>query len=41
MKKNYWDDNSGWLNVYGIIQAASKQDKVMVYKFLHDFFGDK
>ena len=38
MKKNYWDDESGWLNVYGIVQAASKKDKKMVYDFLSRFF---
>lgn len=38
MKKNYWDDATGWLNVKGIVQAASEKDKREVYKFLHKYF---
>jgi hypothetical protein len=41
MKKNFWDDSKGWLNVYAIVQAASESDKRSVYKFLKDYFGDK
>jgi len=41
MKKNYWDDKSGWLNVYAIVQAASEQEKRRVYEFLKRYFGDK
>jgi hypothetical protein len=40
MKKNYWDDNTGWLNVYAIVQAASEQEKRAVYEFLKSYFGD-
>ena len=40
MKKNYWDDNTGWLNVHGIVQAASTKDKMAVYGFLKDYFGE-
>ena len=40
-KKNYWDDNTGWLNVYGIVQAASEKDKRDVYKFLREYFENK
>lgn len=40
MKKNYWDDNTGWLNVYAIVQAASEQEKRAVYEFLRTYFGD-
>ena len=38
MKKNYWDDETGWLNVYGIIQSASDKDKKRVYEFLRMYF---
>jgi hypothetical protein len=41
MKKNYWDDSTGWLNVYAIIQAASDKEKKTVYEFLKQYFGDK
>jgi len=40
MKKNYWDDITGWLNVYAIIQAASETEKRAVYEFLKRYFGD-
>ncbi len=40
MKKNYWDDATGWLNVYAIVQAASEQEKRRVYEFLKEYFGD-
>lgn len=40
IKKNYWDDETGWLNVYAIIQAASEQEKREVYKFLKKYFGE-
>ncbi len=40
MKKNYWDDSTGWLNVYAIVQAASEREKREVYKFLKGYFGD-
>jgi hypothetical protein len=40
MKKNYWDDTTGWLNVYAIVQAASEQEKRAVYDFLKSYFGD-
>ena len=38
-KRNYWDDATGWLNVYAIIQAASEQEKQEVYQFLKEYFG--
>jgi len=41
MKKNYWDDSTGWINVYAIIQAASEKEKKGVYKFLKKYFGDE
>ena len=40
MKKNYWDDDTGWLNVTAIVQAASESDKRRVYRFLKTYFGD-
>lgn len=40
MKKNYWDDSTGWINVYAIVQAASVKEKKKVYKFLKKYFGD-
>jgi hypothetical protein len=40
IKKNFWDDRTGNLNVYAIIQAASEADKRRVYDFLKTFFGD-
>lgn len=39
MKKNYWDSNTGKLNVYAIMQAATRTEKEIVFKFLLDFFG--
>jgi hypothetical protein len=40
MKKNYWDDTTGWLNVYAIVQSASEKEKRKVYQFLKQYFGD-
>lgn len=40
MKKNYWDDETGWLNAYGIVQSASDKDKRRIYDFLKDYFGE-
>ena len=40
MKKNFWDDSKGWLNVYAIVQAASVKEKQQVYEFLKKYFGD-
>jgi hypothetical protein len=41
MKKNYWDDSTGWINVCAVVQAASKKDKIEVYKLLKKYFGDE
>lgn len=41
MKKNYWDDSTGWINVYAVLQAASANDKRKVYEFLKKYFGDQ
>ena len=40
MKKNYWDDETGWLNVVAIVQSASQAQKRAVYEFLNRYFGD-
>jgi hypothetical protein len=39
MKKNYWDSNTGKLNIYAIIQSATLTEKKVAFKFLLDFFG--
>lgn len=41
MKKNYWDDEAGWLNVVAIVQASSEEQKRSVYEFLRRYFGNK
>ena len=38
-KKNYWDNSTGKLNVYAIVQAASSADKRTVFGFLLDYYG--
>ncbi len=40
MKKNFWDHGSGKLNVYAIVQSASKSVKREIYEYLRAFFGD-
>ena len=40
MKKNYWDNNTGKLNVYAIVQAASEEEKRKVYEFLENYFKE-
>ena len=40
MKKNYWDDETGWLNVIAIVQSASEEQKREVFEFLRRYFGD-
>ena len=39
MKKNYWDSSTGKMNIYAIIQSATKTEKTIVFKFLLDYFG--
>lgn len=39
VKKNYWDNISGKLNVYAIVQNAPKSEKLSVFLFLLDYFG--
>ena len=41
MKKNYWDDETGWLNVPAIVQAASEAQKREVFDFLKRYFHEK
>ena len=40
MKKNYWDDETGWLNVVAIVQSASEEQKREVFAFLKRYFGE-
>ena len=40
MKKNYWDDETGWLNVTAIVQSASELQKREVFQFLKEYFGE-
>jgi hypothetical protein len=39
MKKNYWDSNTGKMNIYAIIQSSTQTEKEIVFKFLLDYFG--
>ena len=39
MKKNFWDDRTGKINVYAIVQAASEKEKETIFSFLVDYFG--
>ena len=41
MKKNYWDDETGWLNVVAIVQSASEEQKRAVFEFLKHYFGEQ
>ena len=41
MKKNYWDDETGWLNVIAIVQSASEEQKRAVFDFLKNYFGER
>ena len=38
MKKNYWDDETGWLNVVAILQSASESQKRQALAFLETYF---
>ena len=40
MKKNYWDDETGWLNVTAILQSASEIQKTQAYEFLKSYFEE-
>ncbi len=39
MKKNYWDSQTGKLNMAAILQAASEKDKRQALDFLLKYFG--
>lgn len=39
IKKNFWDSQSGKLNAYAIVQAASKDEKAVIFDFLLEHFG--
>ena len=39
VKKNYWDNTSGKLNVYAIVQAAPRSEKLALFLFLLEHFG--
>lgn len=41
VKKNYWDDTTGKLNVYAIVQSASEDEKMEIYQFLKKYFEKK
>ena len=41
MKKNYWDDETGWLNVVAIIQSASQAQKREVFHWLKQYFSTR
>ena len=40
MKKNYWDDDTGWLNVIAIAQSASESEKRRLYELLKSYFDE-
>ena len=40
MKKNYWNDETGWLNVTAIVQSASEEQKWEVFEFLKSYFRE-
>ena len=39
MKKNYWDNQTGKLNITAILQAATEKDKKAALDFLLKYFG--
>lgn len=39
MKKNYWDSETGKMNVYSIVQAATTSEKKKIFNFLLNYFG--
>jgi hypothetical protein len=39
VKKNYWDNQTGKLNVYAVVQAAPRKEKEQVFEFLLEHFG--
>ncbi len=41
VKKNYWDNTTGKLNAYAVVQAARDKEKKEILQFLLDYFGVK
>jgi hypothetical protein len=39
VKKNYWDSQTGKINVYAVVQAAPRREKEQVFEFLLEHFG--
>lgn len=39
VKKNYWDHSTGKMNFHAVVQAASLEEKKMIYDLLTDFFS--
>jgi hypothetical protein len=39
VKKDYWDNMTGKLNTYAVVQAAPETEKRAVFLFLLDYFG--
>ena len=39
MKKNYWDNMTGKINCYAVVQAAPETEKKKVFLFLLEYFG--
>lgn len=39
VKKNYWDNFTGKLNIFAIVQAATRNEKLAVFLFLLEHFG--
>lgn len=39
MKKNYWDNTTGKLNAYAVVQAAGDTEKREILQFLLDYYG--
>ena len=40
MKKNFWDSNTGKVNVMAILQSITKKEKRAVLDFLSDYFNE-
>lgn len=38
-KKNYWDNSTGKLNTYAIVQFAPEKEKKRIFKFLLSYFN--
>jgi hypothetical protein len=39
VKKNYWDNTTGKINVYAVVQAAGEKEKREILAFLTDYFN--